>query len=119
MPLAFQSSTEAAKGRKFGVAVIASIALAMGLVVDMRVSSGTARIIMSQAEAVVGRPATATSARGVARRTTRRTVTRTNAYVASLPANCAPESVNGETLYLCGSTYYMATDGQYVVVTVD
>jgi hypothetical protein len=51
------------------------------------------------AEAVVGRPATPVSVAGVARRTTRRTVVRTSAYVAALPHGCTTVTINGMGLW--------------------
>ncbi|WP_163992340.1 hypothetical protein [Pyxidicoccus caerfyrddinensis] len=71
------------------------------------------------AEAVVGRPATPVSVAGVARRTTRRTVVRTSAYVAALPHGCTTVTINGMGLHQCGATYYQASGSQYVVVQVD
>ena len=75
--------------------------------------------LISQAEAVVGRPATPVSVAGTARRTSRRTVRRTSAYVATLPHGCATVTINGMGLYQCGATYYQASGAQYVVVEVD
>ena len=76
-------------------------------------------ILVSDAEAVVGRPRTPISVAGTARRTTRRTVRRTTAYVASLPRGCASVIVQGVKLHQCGGTYYQAQGSQYVVVHVD
>jgi hypothetical protein len=64
---------------------------------------------VQEAHAVVGRPATPVSAAGVARRTTRRTVTRHSTYpgaIATLPAGCAATSVGGATHYACGGVVY-------------
>jgi hypothetical protein len=74
---------------------------------------------IQQAEARVGRPATPVSAAGVARRTTRRVVRRSGAYIATLPAGCATVSINGVRYYQCGPTYYEYYGGQYVVVIID
>jgi hypothetical protein len=79
----------------------------------------TGSIIISEAEAVVGRPLTPASAAGVARRTTRRTIRRTSVYVAALPTGCTTVVVEGTTLQQCGGTYYQADNNQYVVVEVD
>lgn len=75
--------------------------------------------VLTPVEARVGRPATATSAAGVARRTTRRVVRRTSVYVASLPSGCGAVQVNGATLYSCGGVYYQPYGNQYVVVVVE
>lgn len=74
---------------------------------------------VGQAEARVGRPVTPVSAAGVARRTTRRVIRRTSAYVSTLPAGCVTVSMNGGSYYRCGATYYQPYGNQYVVVIVD
>jgi len=79
----------------------------------------TGTIIISEAEAVVGRPMTPGSVAGVARRTTRRTIRRTAVYVAALPTGCTTVVIEGTTLQQCGGTYYQADNNQYVVVEVD
>jgi hypothetical protein len=79
----------------------------------------TGSIIIREAEAVVGRPMTPGSAAGVARRTTRRVVSRTSVYVAALPTGCTTVVIEGTTLQQCGTTYYQADNNQYVVVEVD
>lgn len=94
-------------------------ALSVGVVCDPVPTSWVELGFVSQAEARVGRPATPRSRAGVARRTTRRTVRRTTAYVATLPGACSTVSVNGAPLHYCGGTYYQAVGGQYVVVIVD
>jgi hypothetical protein len=76
-------------------------------------------LIIMNAEARVGRPATPGSVAGVARRTTRRMVRRTSVYVATLPAGCQTVNVEGTTLQQCGSTYYQASGSQYEVVVVE
>lgn len=76
-------------------------------------------LVVSDAEARIGRPATPGSVAGVARRTTRRTVRRTTMYVATLPRGCTTVVINGSTLYQCGGTYYQSYNSQYVVVNVD
>lgn len=75
-------------------------------------------LIIKDAEAVVGRPWTPGSVAGVARRTTRRTIRRTTAYVATLPRGCSTTVIEGMSLYQCGGTYYQPYGGRYVVVTV-
>ena len=86
------------------------------LLVDV-VSDGT--FLINHAEARVGRPLTPVSYAGVARRTTRRTVTATTVYVASLPQSCTTVVIEGATLHQCGTTYYQASGSQYVVVKVN
>jgi hypothetical protein len=76
-------------------------------------------LIVMNAEARVGRPATPGSVAGVARRTTRRMVRRTAIYVSTLPAGCQTVVVEGTTLQQCGGTYYQASGSQYEVVQVE
>ncbi|AYG61380.1 hypothetical protein CCGE525_08990 [Rhizobium jaguaris] len=73
---------------------------------------------VGEAQARVGHPLTPGSAAGVARRTTRRTIRRTNVYVNSLPAGCAKTSAYGPVLWQCGGRYYQASGGRYVVVNI-
>jgi hypothetical protein len=77
------------------------------------------KIVVSEAEARVGRPATPGSVAGVARRTTRRRIRRSTIYVASLPRGCTTVVIDGTTLQQCGGTYYQTHGSQYVVVYVD
>ena len=70
---------------------------------------------IAPAEARAGRPATPASVAGVARRTTRRTISR-GAYIAAIPAGCAYGSYYGYSLYFCGGTYYQKSGGGYVIV---
>jgi hypothetical protein len=90
--------------------------LAAGFVIDDELKSN---LVVQEAEARIGKPATPRSVAGVARRTTRRRVRRTTRYVAILPRGCTRVVVNGNSLYQCGVTYYQARGGQYVVVYVD
>ena len=76
-------------------------------------------IVVSEAEARVGRPATPRSVAGVARRTTRRRIRRSTVYVVSLPRGCTTVVIDGTTLQQCGGTYYQTHGSQYVVVYVD
>ena len=76
-------------------------------------------MIVEDAHAIVGRPATPGSVAGVARRTTRRTIRRSAIYVASLPRGCTTVVIEGTTLHQCGTTYYQPSGNQYVVVYVD
>jgi hypothetical protein len=92
------------------------IAIACVLVVADMATDG---LVMTNAEARVGRPATPGSVAGVARLTTRRMVRRTSIYVATLPAGCHTVNVEGTTLQECNGTYYQASGTQYEVVQVD
>ena len=75
--------------------------------------------LKTEAEARIGRPLTPVSVAGVARRTTRRTIRRTSAYVAALPGGCSTVVIEGTTLHQCGGTYYQPYGTQYVIVNVD
>jgi hypothetical protein len=97
---------------------VVAVALAAFVQIDP-VSLMTQGLISSEALARVGRPLTATSAAGVARRTTRRTIRRTSVYVARLPAGCAKTSVNGTVVWHCGGKYYQHSGSKYVVVHVN
>ena len=90
--------------------------LAAGLLVDGEFHTG---IVVSEAQARIGRPATPGSVAGVARRTTRRRIRRTTIYVATLPRGCMTVNIDGAVCYQCGGTYYQAHNGQYVVVHVE
>jgi hypothetical protein len=74
---------------------------------------------VTDAQAVVGRPATPGSVAGAARRTTRRVIRRSTIYVNTLPAACVRTSVNGVVVWRCGSTYYQAYGTRYVVVYIN
>lgn len=76
-------------------------------------------ILIQSAEARVGRPLTAGSVAGVARRTTRRTIRRSTVYVNTLPANCTTVVIEGAALRQCGGTYYQPYGNQYTVVYVN
>ena len=93
-------------------ASIAFVGLTGDLAFDLKIS-------IQDAEARFGRPLTPISYAGVARRTTRRAIYATSVYVASLPRGCETVVVEGSSLYLCGSTYYQASGGRYVVVNVN
>ncbi|WAX97914.1 hypothetical protein N7E70_012465 [Aminobacter sp. NyZ550] len=73
---------------------------------------------VGKAEARVGQPWTPASGAGVARRTTRRVIRRSTIFVATLPPACTRTSIEGVTVWRCGSTYYQPYRGRYVVVTV-
>jgi hypothetical protein len=91
----------------------------MGLVADNEPFEWVNGNFVSQAEAIVGRPATARSIAGVARRTTRRVIRRTNVYIQTLPAGCSTVIVDNVTVYSCGGVYYQPYQNQYVVVVID
>ena len=90
--------------------------LAAGLLVDGEFHTG---IVVKEAQARIGRPATPGSVAGVARRTTRRRIRRTTIYVATLPRGCTTVNIDGTVLSQCGGTYYQPHNGQYVVVNVE
>jgi len=96
--------------------VIGCSLLAAGLLVDGGFHS---EIVVSEAQARVGRPATPGSVAGVSRRTTRRTIRRTTRYVNTLPGGCPKVNIDGTVLWHCGGTYYQAHGSQYVVVQVN
>jgi hypothetical protein len=76
-------------------------------------------IVIPEAKALIGRPATPGSVAGVSRRTTRRVIRRSAIYVASLPTGCSTVVIEGSQLYQCGGSYYQSEGSQYVVVYVD
>ncbi len=90
--------------------------LAAGFIVDGGFHSG---VVVREAEARIGRPATPGSVAGVGRRTTRRRIRRTTIYIATLPKGCKTVNIDGAVCYHCGGTYYQAHNGQYVVVKVE
>ena len=92
------------------------VMLTAGLAIDSWVFNG---VIITAAEARVGRPMTPGSVAGVARRTTRRSIRRTTIYAASLPRGCTTVVIEGTTLHQCSGTYYQSYNNQYVVVNVD
>ena len=104
--------------RRIGLMLVAGIICLGGMELGSQLSIPGVPSIVSVVEARVGRPLTPVSVAGVARRTTRRTVRRTTAYVASLPRGCSIVMIDGMQLHLCGTTYYQPYNNQYVVVTV-
>jgi hypothetical protein len=98
--------------------VIFALSLLTFLEVDP-VSFVTNGSLVPDASARVGRPATARSVAGVARRTTRRTLRRSAIYLSSLPAGCARITVYGTLVWRCGGSYYQSSGSRYVVVYVD
>lgn len=96
--------------------LIASVALISGIVADVSLEGG---FVLSETQAVIGRPLTPLSYAGVARRTTRRMIYATSVYAATLPRGCTTVLIEGTALYQCGATYYQGAGGRYVVVRVD
>jgi len=96
--------------------LITSVALMSGILIDASLDSG---FVLSDAQAVIGRPLTPMSYAGVARRTTRRAIYATSVYAATLPRGCTTVIIEGTTLHQCGTTYYQSTGSQYVVVKVN
>jgi len=96
--------------------LIAAVVLVSAMSTDIALDSG---LVISEAQAVIGRPLTPMSYAGVARRTTRRAIYATSVYVATLPRGCTTVVIEGTALHQCGATYYQASGGQYVVVRVD
>jgi len=96
--------------------IIGFCLLMTGLLFDGEFHTG---MVVSEAEARVGRPATPGSVAGVARRMTRRTIRRTTRYVNTLPGGCPKVNIDGTVLWHCGGTYYQAHGSQYVVVQVN
>lgn len=76
-------------------------------------------MVVTEAEARVGRPLTPASVAGTARRTTRRVIRRTSIVVATLPSGCSTVVIEGTTLHQCSGSYYQPQGNQYVVVNVD
>ncbi|ELR98569.1 DUF6515 family protein [Gloeocapsa sp. PCC 73106] len=83
------------------------------------VTFGIVPIVVQEALAVIGRPATPVSVAGSARRTSRRVIRRSAVYVSTLPAGCSTVIIEGSQLYQCAGTYYQPDGAQYVVVYVD
>ena len=77
------------------------------------------QIFAGPAEARVGRPLTPVSVAGVARRTTRWTLRRTAAVVATLPSNCVYGTDYGYNVYRCGNAYYEQSGNTYTQVNID
>ena len=74
--------------------------------------------LVTEAQAVVGRPLTPVSYAGVARRTTRRVIVATSVYVPAPPPTATVVVIEGTTLYQSGTTYYQKSGNQYVIVNV-
>lgn len=96
--------------------LVAALAMIAGGALDIALETA---LVVSPAQARVGRPLTPISYAGVARRTTRRAIYATSVYAARLPRGCTSVIIDGTALHQCGGTYYQATGGRYVVVRVD
>lgn len=94
------------------------LALVAGLVLEPDPGLWLDGMPVAAAEARVGRPLTPMSYAGVARRTSRRMVYATGAYLHQLPQGCPLVVVDGNSLYFCGGTYYQASGSGYVIVNV-
>ena len=94
-------------------------AVAFALLLGDTLNSVAPFAFVNEAQAVVGRPATPGSVAGVARRTTRRVVSRSAIYVSALPTGCVQTSVKGGVVWRCGRTYYQPYGGRYVVIYID
>lgn len=109
-------STPARSGKRTLQLAALALVAASGLALE---GATPWELLVSEAQAVVGRPLTPVSVAGVARRTTRRTIRRTAVYASTLPRGCAPVTISGAALHNCGGTYYQSSGSQYVVVNVD
>ncbi len=97
------------------VLVVGCCLMAFGFVSDVLFDTN---VLIREAEARIGRPATPLSVAGVARRSTRRAIRRTTVYVASLPRGCRTVVIEGMALHQCGPTYYQPYGNQWVVVNL-
>lgn len=86
---------------------------------ELSAPGGVSFRIGSPAEARVGHPLTPLSYAGVARRTTRRVVTRTAVRVSVLPPSCVYGPYYGGYYYRCGGIYYARQGGVYVQVIIN
>lgn len=94
----------------------AALAMIAGGTLDLALDT---ELVISSADARIGRPLTPISYAGVARRTTRRAIYATSVYAATLPRGCTSVIIDGTALHQCGGTYYQAAGGRYVVVRVE
>ena len=107
-------------GTKIRTCAVGFAVIATGLAIDSgNLGRTLGEMIISDAEARVGRPMTPASVGGVARRSTRRSIRRSTVYVATLPKSCTTVVIDGTRLQQCGTTYYQSHSGQYAVVYVD
>jgi hypothetical protein len=104
--------------KKLAVVWIAAVVGVVGLELGAELGVPGVRVI-SEAQAIVGRPATPVSVAGVGRRTTRRVVRRTAYTVAALPAGCVYGNYYGGMYYRCGGVYYEPSGNVYVQVVFE
>jgi hypothetical protein len=76
-------------------------------------------VIVTDAEARVGRPLTPVSVAGVARRTSRRVARRTSYRVSTLPAGCPYGPYYGGYYYYCGGRYYEQSGNVYIQIVFE
>ena len=100
------------RATRWGLTLFAAL-----LIID--VGAGPGGLLVGEAQARVGRPATPVSVAGASRRTRRRVIRRTSVYVATLPTSCQTVNIDGTVLSQCGGTYYQQSGTQYVVVNVE
>jgi len=81
------------------------VSLFIALVINFPVVDTTNILFVTNAEAVIGRPASPTSVGGVARRTTRRTARR-HRHLTTLPRGCSTVVTRGVTYHRCSGVYY-------------
>jgi hypothetical protein len=76
-------------------------------------------VVVTDAEARVGRPLTPVSVAGVARRTSRRVARRTSYRINTLPPGCPYGPYYGGYYYYCGGRYYQQSGNVYVQIVFD
>jgi hypothetical protein len=96
--------------------LVAALAISACATLDTALDTN---LVISSAQARIGRPLTPLSYAGVARRTTRRAIYATSVYAATLPRGCTNVVIGGTALHQCGGTYYQESGGRYVVVRVE
>ena len=106
-----------------GPKLVLPVVLFLWLVIGFPVADTPESVLVKDAEAVLGRPASPTSVAGVSRRTTRRTVRRHQAMghrVRALPSGCVEVLSGGVIYYRCSGLYYRpyyeGTEVVYIVV---
>ena len=104
--------------KKLAVVWLAAVVGMVGLELGAEMGIPGVRVI-SDAQAIVGRPATPVSVAGAGRRTTRRVVRRTGYTVAALPAGCVYGNYYGGMYYNCGGMYYEKSADVYVQVVFE
>ena len=98
------------------------LVILLTFIIDFPVADIPKFSLVTNAEAVVGRPASPGSVAGVHRRTRRRTArrVRTGTRVHVLPAGCTTVITRGVKYYRCGGVYYRPYyQGSTVVYVVE